>query len=166
MEGNSWRDARWHGENVARGREGGGEIMGTSALATPDRSGSARSWVSSRRRRRVVCGLGGMGRFRVGPAAVSVSGRRLRTGQLEVLTRSPYAVRKRVGSRAQLWAVASSCCRLPSLGRSPPSTGFGFGFACSRACGRTLRRGLRDFSPKSEMCTRGPLTVRRLLCDS
>ena len=55
---------------------GRGEIMGTLGVDLA-RHGAL---VSRRRRRRVVCGLGGMGRFQVGPAAVSVSGEAITYG--------------------------------------------------------------------------------------
>lgn len=154
MEGNSWRDAWRHGENVARGR---GEIMGSiwhgTELGVSSSSASRRLWT----RRHGAFSRGARG-------GIGYRGRRLRTGQLEVLTRSPYAARKRVGSRAQLWPRLAAACRLWDGHHRPPASALAL---LARALAVGLYGGVYEIFRQNTRCARGALiTLRRLSRES
>lgn len=94
------------------------------------------------------------GVFKWGPRRYRYRGRRLRTGQLEVLTRSPYAARKRVGSRAQLWPRLAAACRLWDGHHRPPASALAL---LARALAVGLCGGVYEIFRQNTRCARGAL---------
>ena len=104
------------------------------------------------------------GVFKWGPRRYRYRGRRLRTGQLEVLTWSPYAARKRVGSRAQLWPRLAAACRLWDGHHRPPASALAL---LARALAVGLYGGVYEIFRQNTRCARGALiTLRRLSRES